>query len=33
MLLPSAYNTALAALVLPATTWMLGVGRRKGWDL
>ncbi|MCB2224187.1 MAG: rod shape-determining protein MreD [Actinobacteria bacterium] len=33
IVLPAAYNTVLAAAVLPGITWMLGTRRRSGWDL
>jgi rod shape-determining protein MreD len=33
IVLPAAYNTVLAAAVLPGMTRLVGVGRRSGWDL
>lgn len=33
IVLPAAYNTVLAGLVLPGMTRLVGVGRRSGWDL
>ncbi|MCJ7725296.1 MAG: rod shape-determining protein MreD [Acidimicrobiia bacterium] len=33
IVLPSAYNTLLSALVLPGVSWLMGARRRSGWDL
>jgi len=33
IVLPAAYNTILALVVLPGVSWLMGARRRSGWDL
>ena len=33
IVLPAAYNTLAAGLVLPGVSWLMGARRRSGWDL